>query len=292
MAASAAATANLRICLPSSSGTNAPGFLPTTEGIATVPLSLDGILAQAANSGAFSAASGPATLAGGTTAGNTVVIVASTRSTTIATPAGFVRDSPSAVSAAKTFVFRRSKVPAGETSWTLTPTASAATRWWVAELQGLDPDAPLDVVPTSQTSQTSGTTLTTNTTPASTTYDGLVLAVHAANQTGSTVAPTFSGQTNGLVEVDDGGADDGTNSLGMAVSWATTQQLGTWQSTATVSTTLTATNSGVGTIVVYSAAGAKREANIAFFWGFKIGTGSQPGSPPAARTSTPATSRR
>jgi hypothetical protein len=167
-------------------------------------------------------------------------------------------------------------VGAGETSWTLTASAGTFTRWTVYELAGLDLVAPVDVKMTSNTNTGSGTTPSTGTLPRSTTYDGLLVALHASRNTTSTTAPTFSAHTNGFTEMDEGDANDGTGSVGLSISMKTTEVLDTFECTATCSATLTATNPAGASIVCYAAEGAKQEPNVAHFWGFFPGVSSTP----------------
>jgi hypothetical protein len=242
-----------------------------------VPLS-DADIIQAA-SGSFTTQNGTVTLPAGTTAGNTVIIVAATHAShggTVTTPSGFVSDSPAGVTGnTRPYVFRRSNVPADETSWAVSTSSATGpmVRWTCYEVQGLDATAPVDVVLASTTSTATGTTASTGTLAQSTTYDGWVLAAHAAYDSASPTAPTWSGHTGGLAERDEGGVTDGSVSIGLSVSMLSTQQLAAYSSTATCSITLSSASPAGAWILVYSAAGAKREANIAHFWGFKIGAG-------------------
>jgi hypothetical protein len=231
------------------------------------------MLVQPSNSGGFTGASGSATLPTGTTAGSTLLLAISSTGTSV-TVTGFTDDSPTNIGTTKAYAFRKSNVAAAETSWTITAVSGSINRWTVYEVDGLDPVAPVDVKQTGTTPNvTSGTSVSTGTLAASTTYDGLVVALHAANNAASPTAPTFSGHTNALVEMDEGGATNGTASVGLSVSMRTVQSLGAFECTATASITLTGTNTATALIVCYSAAGAKREASIAFFWGMKVGTG-------------------
>jgi hypothetical protein len=237
-----------------------------------VPLSLDTMLVQPANSGSFNAASGAATLPTATTAGTTVLIVVGTN-ILVSSVTGHVNDAPSQAGTARAYVYRRSNNPGGETSWTVTLSSAGLCRWTVYEVDGLDPDAPLDVVLATQTtSTTSGTTASSGTSPRSTTYDGLVVAAHASYNSTTTTPTTFSGHSGGFTETDEGSVNDGTSkAVDLSVSMRTTQVLGTWETTATASATLSATNAAGALVLVYSAAGAKRDANVSFFWGFKVG---------------------
>jgi len=226
------------------------------------------------NSGGFDAGSGSATLAA-TTAGNTVLIAVTCHGQTVATPSGFVRDTPAPADTNRLHLFRRSNVPAGETSWTLTPGASAPVAWIAMEVAVLDASFPLDIS-TGINLTTSGTSLPLNVSSfSSSTYDGVALVLHAASLNGTT-PPTFSAQTNGYAEVADQGRSGASNSPGIAVSRKFTQTLGQFNGefacTATVSASVTP---GVAWGVVYSAAGAKQAANIvdmaSFDWATVLG---------------------
>jgi hypothetical protein len=205
-----------------------------------MPLSLDDLLVQPSSSGSFEAASGDASLPTATTAGSTVLIACTCpQQFNPAPPSGFANDSPTQGSNLRVYLFRRSNVPAGETAWTLTPLTSALVRWTVYEVAGLDLDAPLDVIlaGTAVSTQT-GVTASSGTTPLSSTYDGLVVALHASYITTSTTPTTFSGHTGGMTEMDEGAAVGATVALNLSVSMRTTQQLATFESTATASATL------------------------------------------------------
>lgn len=251
------------------------------------------------NSGGFDAGSGSATLAA-TTAGNTVLLAVTCHAQTVATPSGFVRDSPVPTQTNRLHLFRRSNVPAEETSWTLTPAASAPVAWIAMEVQGLDVSFPLDVS-TAIRETTTGTSLPLNVSSnQSSTYDGLAVVLHEASVNGGT-PPTFSGQTNGYTEFADQGQAGASNSVGIAVSRKFSQTLGAFNGefacTATVSASVTP---GEAWAVVYSAAGAKQAANVIDMASFDQGTtagltvGPEPlfttstGSP-AITTSTPRT---
>jgi hypothetical protein len=107
-----------------------------------VPLTVDNL--QQSNSGTFTGTSGSATLGSGTQAGNTVILVVySIGSGTLTTPTGFVLDHTASNNTThKIAVFRRSNVPAGETSWTVAVSASQLTFWAVREYSGIDLNSP------------------------------------------------------------------------------------------------------------------------------------------------------
>ncbi|HYN95404.1 MAG TPA: hypothetical protein VES42_16270 [Pilimelia sp.] len=107
-----------------------------------MPLSENSLIQT--NGGAFNAGSGAVTLPSGTTAGNTILIFVGTEAVTANTPTGFKSDGPTNTSSnARAYVFRRSNVPAGETSWTLNLSGSGHAAWRVVEVEGLMPAQPL-----------------------------------------------------------------------------------------------------------------------------------------------------
>jgi hypothetical protein len=243
-----------------------------------VPLADTDILQTA--SGGFTGTSGNATLGVGTTAGSTVVLVATIGSpANVAPPSGFTDRGGTPVTAvARPYVFTKSGVGAGETSYTLAPNASTPVAWTLLEVQGLDPDAPVDVS-VLQTGASSGTTVSTGTTPQSTTYDGMALAVLAHGNASGTTAPTFSGHSAGYTEVAQQGQAGTSNAVAHSVATQFAQQLGTWSCSATSSLTGAAGNVLVGSLLLLSAEGAKRAADVRDLWGMEwltaagLGTG-------------------
>jgi hypothetical protein len=240
-----------------------------------VPLNLDAMLLQPANSGGFNATSGNATLANGTTAGSTVLLAVAWGGVGPTVPSGFVRVTASTQGGSTTVpsqLYARSNVPAGETSWAITASSTVPVAWWVAEVQNLDPAALLDAGPTGpvQASASSTTTATSSTTDRSTTYDGMVVALFAGYQSASTTPVTWSGHTSGYAELADIGQAGASTSVGLSVAVQFTQQLSTFAASATASATASTVSAY---IAVLTAADAKKEPNIAFFWGFKVGAG-------------------
>lgn len=228
-----------------------------------MPLSETDILQ--ANQGSFEGTSGSATLPVGTTSGS-VLLLAVGWGGTAATPAGFTRASESQSTGAPCVLWWKTAA-ADETSWTITSPASAPISWYVEEWTPgvLDTVALVDAVPSGVQAGGSGTTATSDTTPRSTTYDGVAYALHAGYMSADTNPVTWSGHTGGFTEIAEVGASGAVKSLGMSVSRQFTQALGTFQSTATASASTT--NWGAA-VVVLTAAGAKKEPNIAFFWSF------------------------
>ena len=232
-----------------------------------MPLSDSNIVQS--NSGGFNSTSGDVTLGAATTAGNTLVIAVTTLAQSIASPpAGYVQDSPATALNPRLYVYRKSNCGASETLPTISVGATTAVAWICWELSGLDPTLPVDVIAASQTATSSGTTINNGTTAASTTYDGLVLAFHTLNVAGTTPG-SISGQSGGLTELAEQGQAGTANSVTLAAAGSYTQQLGAFTSTATASATMTGSNGGVAWILVYSAEGAKRAADLRDLWGFE-----------------------
>ena len=217
------------------------------------------ITSQQANTGTVSAQSSiSVTLPDATVAGNTLTLRI-TCSSTIILPSGFTKDTPAATGQG---IYRKTAAD-GETSWTVTAGSAVDWAWHAEEFAGIDTDFPVDVVPVS-----AGGGNSTGTTPSSTTYDGVALAMHRLSVAGGTPA-TMSGHTNGFEEQAEVSVVGATNSLTISASQHPVQSIGTWSSTVTP-TSGTAT----GLIVVYTAAGAKREADLQVHAGFEWGTAS------------------
>jgi hypothetical protein len=156
---------------------------------------------------------------------------------TVATPAGFTLDA-SQVNNNGHFVFRKVAV-AGETSFTFAPAVAASAAWYVAEVTGLAA-SPLDQTASTGTNVATPT-ISTGTTAATAQAEEFLLGSAGASLFGAP-APSFSGWTNGFVEVADTGTTKpaGTNvSLGVATRTATA--VGTYGTTATLSTPAPAT---------------------------------------------------
>lgn len=253
-------------------------------------------------SGSFDGASGAATLDVGVAAGSVLLLFISSAEDDVAAgtqlpPSGFADTTGGYGGDIDTRIVYRGPVQglaAGETSWTIDATSGQSGRvlWTVLELEGLDPDAPLDVK-SSVVDVSSGTTISSGASARSTTYDGLVVAFHAVATT-SGAASVLSGHTNGLVELAQvsgagTGAIAGAYHLTHSVSVKPVQSLAQWESTVTSSTTMSTgiSDAGVGQMLVLSAAGAKREANIVGFWGFS----SVLSGYPASHSVSPASNR-
>jgi hypothetical protein len=194
-----------------------------------VPLSADN--AQQSDSGSFTSTSGSATLPAGTDAGTTVLLFVTTFGTgTVTTPTGFVLDN-SGVNAgispnARIYIFRRSNVPAGESSWTITVSVSQLTTWAVREYTDLDPNDPKVAAPVvvSGSLGAGSETSTGQIYAANPSEDVLALAVVTGYDTGAT-GPTFavgpteatSGNNTTSTLAEDASGTDGTRAATIAV---------------------------------------------------------------------------
>lgn len=229
-------------------------------------LSVDNVVQR--NSGTFVGTSGSATLPVATTAGNTVVLIIS-QNAGLVTPSGFTIATNSSLTACKGGIYYKANVGA-ESSWTIAPSSSSIVSWIVTEYSGLDPVNPFDLKQSGAMAQGTGATLSTGSTAVSSTYDGLIIAMHSCLDTTSPTPGTWSGHTGGLTEATEQGGNDGTNSIGLSMSEAYSLSLAVWQSTAT-KTAPVGQNSLAG-IAVFSAAGARRAADIVVCAGFGMGT--------------------
>jgi hypothetical protein len=222
----------------------------------------------ATHQGSFEGTSGQATLTGGsdpgwagTQEGSVLLLAYTVGGGSLATPAGFVRATPTPGGTAPNGLYWK-VAAAGETSWTVTSSIGGPGSWYVEEWEAgtLDPDFPVDVVPTTIESGTSGTA-TSDPTPQSTTYDGAVYVLHAAYASASTTPPGLSGHTGGQVEVANVPSVGATKAARLSVSRQFTRQLGVFQSAVTVSP-----SSAWGvSIVVLTAAGARRQVTLKGF---------------------------
>lgn len=223
------------------------------------------------NAGSFNATSGNATLGAGTTAGNTLLLIVGVAGNLSPNPpTGFTPASgegPTPVSN-KAYFYRKSNVSAGETSWAIGTLSAQMISWVVMEVDGLDLTAPKDVATATFQNGTGVTSQSTSAAPISTTYDAFVVAAHMGINSANTTIPDWSGHTSGFVEVGDAGIAAASTAQSLSVSTLNSQQLATFSCTATASVSV---NSGAA-LVVYSAANAKRVANVQIMAGFEWGT--------------------
>lgn len=221
----------------------------------------------------FLGTSGTVSLPNPSTAGNTIVLTQGSPSA-VGTPSGFTK-STGASNTGPAQVYHK-LTSGGEQTFTVPGSSTQPVVWDVWELSGLDPDFPVDVTPT--TGSVAGGS--TGTTPQSTTYDGVAIAVWSGwLSTGTSPAPSWASYTNGFQELSQYSQVGSTSVVTSAVAYLPVQSLGTWSSVATRA----GGNGEAATIVVFTAAGAKREPTIAHFWSFPaelIGvTGLNVGSP-------------
>jgi hypothetical protein len=207
----------------------------------------------------------------GTTAGNTLLLII-TSQVGLTTPAGFSADKSNA---SLLWVYSKSEVAAGETSWTVTFSALGATAgfsWYVAEVAGVDPAVPLEVSATAAGGPlANGATLSSGTTPQSAALDVVVLAAFAVQQAVGSETQSWSGYTNDYEELADVASNvAGAHQLAVArkvVSGAT----GQFETTATLATSAS-TAPTKALIVAYRAANSPIVAPLTHFLGFGWGT--------------------
>lgn len=183
------------------------------------------------------------------TTGNTVLIGLIADEFAITAPTGFVQDAYVQVGEAHHYVWRK-QTSTAESSWTVYFPDFASAAWWVDEVSGLGA-SPLTAGISNSGSSVSS--ISTGTTPTATDADLLCIASYGAHIATNTVM-TFSGETNSFTEAHDSHA---TWSGGVGVAIAEGRRFpgasGTYESTATISTTAT---SASGILVVYTAASA------------------------------------
>lgn len=223
------------------------------------------------NSGSFDAGSGSATLPVGTIAGNTLVLAITTgNNVAITTPSGFVRDSPAPGAAQQIGIYRRSNVPAAETSWTITLASTAQCAWAVYELEGIDLTIPVEAV-APYVANSDWPTQVTGNTPRGSAYDVLIVAALGAYNSTSATAPTWSGHSPAsFVEQHDQGSAGASTSCGLSVAFRFASLPAVFSCSATNS--LAAAGPGAGVAVVYAAADAVREFDVDMIAGFEQGT--------------------
>ena len=139
------------------------------------------------------------------TSGNAVIVGISTGATVTAAPSGFVLDVTSVIGIDNNYIYRK-QISTGETSWSFTQNFGLPDAWWAFEMSGLDP-APL--IASGHDDNLAGTSAQLFPSSPVTQTDTMVLAsIQGAVSSGS--APSFSGWTNGFVEL----ADQATTSAG------------------------------------------------------------------------------
>jgi len=255
-----------------------------------VPLSADNFVQE--NWGAVSAASADVSpsLPSGTTAGNTLLVIINTDelSSGITPPTtAWTKDTPPTFdhnSFTGFYFAHRSNVPAGETSWTFTP--SSGTRqwaWYVAEISGLDPAQPVDAAVgtdnTTSISSGSSPTRSTGNTPANPGLSTMAVAAFASTSAATGVAPgtwdTYVSSTNVFVEA----AETATTSTGSVVNRGLAVArafydgvVGPFECTATYTAGPGAGQNAYAGMILLRAADSPVVSPLTWFYGFGNGT--------------------
>jgi len=196
------------------------------------------------NSGGFNAASGPVTLPSATQAGNTVILFVFIHNATnnaIGTPTGFQLVAGISVANAQVLgAYRRSDVPAGESSWTLSLSLPQPCSWVIYELTDIDVNVPTDHTP--GTASGTGTALSVTTSDVMASAEKITLVAFGCFNSGAATAPTFSGQAvtspTGVTVVEDAdqGALAASTATGLSVVHSFSEKVGeTWTATGTSS---------------------------------------------------------
>jgi len=234
-----------------------------------VPLSDSNIIqSNSGDTGTTAPASVNATLGVGTTANNDVILIVNC-TVSVANPIGFVLDRSHINGTANAmYVFRHALVPAGETSWTITPSAAAPVAWVVYEVSGLAA-APLDASASSGNTantldQSTGSTGTTSAT------DVLIVAAHGTWNEADATEVTWSAHTNSFVESHDVSTNvaAAANNVALSVSRRFPGAVGTWECTATQSRSTEAS----GIIVVYKSSSSPTVDPLIVHTGFEDNT--------------------
>jgi hypothetical protein len=212
-------------------------------------------------------------LPGGTTAGNTVVIVfvCNQGSGGITPASGFTLAKGTGASGIT--VWYKSEVAAGETSWTFTTAISSQYSWYAVEMSNVDPVDPVDATAgnTTPSLTATGGTRSTATTALNAGLNTMVLSVFGVEK-GTAFNASWDSYTNGSDEVTD---VDPAGATGYALAVARKfieGSTGTFETTATVTHTSGGTVSTWAAIVAFRAADAPIVAPLAHLMGFEWGT--------------------
>jgi len=236
-----------------------------------VPVTIDSTVQSNSGHSVTSAGTFDVTLPAGTTDGNTVLVfVASTSATGVTAPAGFTTDKTMSVGG---FFFRKSEVPAGETTWTFT-VSSGTTRlhsWYVEENSDIDPVEPLEgsAGPNTAAGTINGGTLTTSTTTQGAAANTVAYGIWISNRSDA----TWSNYTNGFEEVFD--TPSGANPADYQITVArkfTDASIQTYESTATLATAQGGGPVTFAAILVYRAKDAAIANPLVGIFGFDWGT--------------------
>lgn len=133
--------------------------------------------------------------------------------------------------------FRRSPMPAGESSWDWTYLAPTGWLWRVTEWDTvLDPVGPYECFSSNVATGASVSSLSTGTTPTTNRAEVVCLATHliAYNASGPSVTLGWSGHTNSFTERDEARLSGLNSEWVTCWSWTFAQATGTFETTATV----------------------------------------------------------
>jgi hypothetical protein len=162
-------------------------------------------------------------------------------------PTGFTQDAHTAAAAGVDYYVYRKQVSTGETSWSVSMSASTPAAWWVLEVSGLDPSPFVTGI---ADGGQAGTTADTGTTSTVTQTDILCLAALQSYNSGNATI-TWSGYTNSFTEIkDQSTASAGSTETSVAVAYKFPGVGGTFITTATLSASAIAS----GAMLVYKAA--------------------------------------
>ena len=219
-------------------------------------LSVSDIVQQAAGStGAATTSTVTPTLPSGTATGRTLLIVV-VADTTVATPAGFVRDVVQ-VNNDGHYLFHRTTT-AGETSWAVALNSASAACWWVAEVSGLA-SAPFDAASVSDGSSGQASSFSTGTTGPISRADSLLLAT-VGTSAATNPGATSTAWTNGFTQqaTTSTTRPSGTN-VGLGVAVRFPGAVATYETTAS-----TAFAAHTAALTVYSGAppGTQRDVGM------------------------------
>jgi hypothetical protein len=185
------------------------------------------------------------------------------------TPGSWFVDASAGAAQTSVYLFRQSVPTAGASSWLVGPgTGTSTLAWWIAEVDGLDQEAAFDVAATSAADtdpQPSGTTGNNSA------VDCIAFAVFGSATT-TEVAPTWSGYSNGFVELAQSatGASAGSTNVSVAGAYAFPATQGPVSGTALQSGSTGQLTQGL--VVVYRAAIAKSYFPIVLASSFDFGT--------------------
>jgi len=245
VAATATATAlapafSFSLTSVAATATAAAGTPSVTSGLSTGNI----VQENSGNTGTGTPTTTDASLASGTTAGNTLLILVSCDAT-VATPSVFTKAREQGNYSGH-FLFRK-PATAGETTWTLTPSVGASLSWYALEHSGLASN-PLDVT-TSQGTSSGVSSQSTGTTATTAQADVLVLA-SIGTSIGSGGTNSVSSWSNSFAERADTVTTkpSGAN-VGVAAAVLYPAAVGTYETTGT----LAGTSQATGIIAVYKA---------------------------------------